>query len=293
MTHILSIVEYNTSSLLRNCLEGLFKEKPHRLLKVYVVDNASSDDSVEMVKKEFPQVNIIQNEKNLGFGAAHNLVIKNEADYISILNSDTEIGVETLEKMVDFMEENKTCGIGSCKVVGFDNKLQPNGGDLPIGLALFNWLFNLEIFGISSPSFHRNDREYYEKAHEVGWVSGNFMIIKREVLKKIGGFDESYFMYFEDVDLCFRVRKNGFTVMINPDVSIRHLSGGSLDNPKLRQWSGEFKGLIKFYNIQFSPLAGFLVRIGIYIGILLRIIAFAIMGKLSYSLNYAKVIINL
>ena len=294
MNNILSIVEYNTSDLLQECLKSIFKEKSHTLSKVYVVDNASVDDSVRMVKREFPQVEVIETGKNLGFGAGHNIVLRQKgADYISILNSDAEVSGKVLDKMVEFMEENKNCGVSSCKVLGFDHKLQPNGGDLPIGFALINWLFNLEIFGIQSPSFHRNDRKYYEKAHEVGWVSGNFMIIRREVLRKIRGFDESYFMYFEDVDLCFRVRKNGFSVMINPDVTIKHLSGGSLDNPRFSQWSGEFKGLIKFYNIQFGWLAGFLVRIGVYVGIILRIIAFAIKGKLSYSLNYAKVIKNI
>ena len=81
--------------------------------------------------------------------------------------------------------------------------------------------------------------------------------------------------------------------MINPDVSMRHLSGGSLDNPKLRQWSGEFSGLIKFYNSQFGVIAGFFIRLGVYLGIVFRIIAFAIRGNLSYSLNYAKVVIRL
>lgn len=290
----LSIVEFNTKDLLKNCLESIFSKKWQNDLKVFVVDNASKDNSVEMVKEKFPKVTIIANEKNLGFGKAHNLIFKKrKADYFVILNSDTEIESSVFDQMVDFMEENKNCGISSCRVMGFDGKLQPNGGDLPFGRALINWLFNLEMIGLRYPSLHRNDEEYYREIHPVGWVSGNFMIIRRESLEKVGGFDERYFMYFEDVDLCYRVKKSGFTIMINPAVSIRHLSGGSLDNPKLRQWSGEFKGLIKFYESQMGKFAGLVVRLGVYIAILLRIIAFAIKGNLSYSYSYAKVITNI
>lgn len=292
MNIVVSIVEFNTVNLLKKCLDTLFNKKWKNNLAVWVVDNASSDNSVEMVEKNFPKVNIIKSEKNVGFGAGHNIVFKKvKADYFIVLNSDTEIEDDIFDGMVDFMEQNKTCGISSCKVIGFDGKLQPNGGDLPFGKALINWLFNLDFMG--GESFHRNDKEYYSKSHEVGWVSGNFMVIRKEIIEKLGGFDESYFMYFEDVDLCFRAKKAGFKVMINPGLSIKHLSGGSLDNPKLRQWGGEFKGLIKFYEYHRGKLAGILIRLFVYFGITLRMIAFAIKGNLSYSLNYAKIITNI
>ena len=290
----LSIVEFNTQDLLKNCLESIFTKKWRNDFQVFVVDNASKDNSVEMVKEKFSKVTVIANEENLGFGKAHNLIFKKiKADYFIILNSDTEVKDDVLDQMVDFMEDNKNCGISSCRVLDFNGKLQPNGGDLPFGRALINWLFNLETIGVRYPSLHRNDEEYYREIHPVGWVSGNFMIIRRESLEKVGGFDERYFMYFEDIDLCYRVRKSGFTIMLNPSVSIKHLSGGSLDNPRLRQWSGEFKGLIKFYESQMGKFAGLAVRLGVYIAILLRIIAFAFKGNLSYSYNYAKVIASI
>lgn len=290
----LSIVEFNTKDLLKNCLESILNKKWQNDFQVFVVDNASKDNSVEMVKEKFPKVTVIANVENLGFGKAHNLIFKKiKADYFIILNSDTKVENNVLDQMVDFMEENKNCGISSCRVLGFDGKLQPNGGDLPFGRALINWLFNLETIGLRYPSLHRNDEEYYREIHTVGWVSGNFMIIRRESLEKVGGFDERFFMYFEDVDLCYRVGKNGFTIMINPSVSIKHLSGGSLDNPRLRQWSGEFKGLIRFYESQMGRFAGLAVRFLVYIAILLRVVAFALKGNLSYSYSYAKVIASI
>lgn len=289
----ISIVEYNTSNLLKGCLGSLLDQKWGNDVEVWVVDNASNDDSLEMVKREFPGVHLIESSKNLGFGGGHNLVLKKvPADYYLILNSDTELGDGVVDGMVEFMERNPDCGITSCKVVGFDGKLQPNGGDLPFGWALFSWLFNLESVGIKT-SFHRNDKKYYDFAHKVGWVSGNFMMVKRKVFDKIGYFNENYFMYFEDVDFCYRAEKAGFSVMINPGVNIKHLSGGSLDDPKFRQWSGEMIGLVKFYRQQFGKPVGFLVKIMVYVSLFLRLIAFAIIGKLSYSYYYAKVIVKI
>lgn len=288
---VISIVEFNTKDLLRNSLKSVLDQKWKNDLDVWVVDNASKDDSVEMVKKEFPKVHLIESGKNLGFGAGHNLVFKRtKADYYLILNSDAEVDDGTIDGMVDFMESNNACGIASCKVLGFDNHLQPNGGDFPFGISLLGWLFNLESFGLNSPAFHRNDESYYKNTHEVGWVSGNFMVIRKEVFDSVGLFNDDYFMYFEDVEFCYRAKKAGFKIMINPEFAIKHLSGGSLDDPRLRQWSGEMIGLVKFYRQQFGPLSAGCIKLTVYLSLFLRLIAFALIGNFRYSLIYAKVI---
>ncbi len=288
---IISIVNFNTRELTRNCLKSILGKRWEEDIKIFVVDNGSTDGSVEMLGNQFPQVKLIVNKNNLGFGKAHNQILsKGKGDYYMVLNSDTEIEEGLIDNMVKFMEEYKSCGISSCRVLGFDGKLQPNGGDLPLGRALFNWLFNLEVF--SPSSFHRNEEEYYKKIHPVGWVSGNFMFIRRKVIEQVGKFNENYFMYFEDVEYCFRVKRAGLNVMINPKVSMKHLSGGSLDDPKFRQWIGEYKGLIIFYNQHFGIGWAILVKIVCYFAIMLRIIAFLLAGKIKYSLTYGKIIAN-
>ncbi len=293
MSVTVSVVNYNTKDLTKNCLRSILNKKWQNEIVVWVVDNGSMDGSARLIKKEFPQVKLIENKKNIGFAAGHNLVLRqSESDFCLILNSDTLLSDGVIDEMVEFMKQNPSCGISSCKVWGFDGKLQPNGGDLPFGLALFSWLFNLESLGIGT-SFHRNDAHYYDKVHEVGWVSGNFMFIKNKVFSKVGFFDEGYFMYFEDAQFCYRAKKGGFKVMLNPTVSIKHLSGGSLDKPKLRQWSGEYKGLIYFYKKQFGNQVALMVRILIYISTILRIFFFAIFGKLNFSKTYVEVIFNL
>lgn len=289
MKVIISIVSFNTKNLVENCLRSILSEKYKNDVGVWVIDNASSDGTIEMLKKKFPDVKFLINDKNLGFGAAHNRVFKKiDADYYLVLNPDTLFEENPVDKMITFMEQEE-CAIASCKIFGFDGNLQPNAGDLPFGISLINWLFNLEAIGIKS-SFHRNEPSFYETSHEVGWVSGNFMMIKGSVFKKIRYFDEEYFMYFEDTELCFRAKQGGLKIMINPKTYIKHLSGGSLDDPKLRQWSGEYNGLVRFYFKNFGIFAGVGVKFLSYLSILFRIIAFTIVGKLNISLTYGKII---
>lgn len=289
----ISIVNYNTEKLIKDCLQSIISRKWRNNIKIFVLDNASSDGSAKMLKEEFPRINLIENKTNAGFGAGHNIIFKNrKTDYFLVINSDTLIENNSIDDMVDFMEENKACGIASCKILGFDGKLQPNAGDLPFGISLISWLFNLETFRVKR-SFHRNESSYYETAHEVGWVSGNFMMIRDTVFKKIGYFDEDYFMYFEDTDFCYRARRAGFKIMVNPKTYIKHLSGGSLDDPSLRQWTGEFKGLIHFYFKNFGFIAGVGMKLLSYLTIFLRIIVFAFSGKINISLTYGKVIASI
>lgn len=294
MSIVISIVEFNTKKLLEDCLQSILGQKFKENVKIWVVDNASSDGSVEMIKENFPEVKLIESKKNLGFGAGHNIVFKKaNADFFLVLNSDTILGDGAIKNMVDFMKENPVCGIAGCKMKGFDNSLQPNGGDLPFGMALFTWLFNLEAFGIKKPAFHRTEPEYYNNAHEVGWISGSFMFVRKEILSKIGVFNEKYFMYFEDVEFCQRAKEGGFSVMINPKAQTAHLSGGSLDKPQLRQWTGEYQGLIRFYRDKSGILAAVFIKFLIIISSILRIISFLCLGKKEQAKTYVKVIASL
>lgn len=290
----ISIINYKTKDLTSDCISGILKQKIKTKYEIWLIDNSSNDGSVEFFKKKFPQVKIIESDRNLGFAGGHNLILKkNNTRYVLILNSDTKVLTGTIDHMINFMEQNQEVGVSSCKILNFEGGLQPNAGDIPLGMSLVNWLFNLEAFGIKSPSFHRNDLEFYKEIHEVGWVSGSFMLIRKEVFEKIGFLNDDFFMYFEDVEFCMRAKKAGFKVVINPSVEIKHLSGGSLDEPKLRQWSGELKGLTLFYRKHFGLLAGILLKALIFLALILRMLAFSLMGKIEYAKTYAKVIVRI
>ncbi len=285
-----SIVSYNTSSLLKKLLENLYSQiniQP----EIWVVDNNSEDNSVDMIKKNFPKVNLIESKENLGFSKGHNLALKKiNKPLILILNPDTKLESHSLSKMVNFMNSNPQVGISSTKVRDAKGNLTSNCGDFPFGIALLSWLFNFDIEGL--PSFHRHDDDFYAQ-DSVGWVSGAFMMARKSVLEKVKYFNEDYFMYFEDVELCYKARKYGFKVAINPNTEIIHLSGASSKNPRYVQWTGEMKNLIRFSYKNFGSLYGLYVGALVRLALLLRVLAFALLGKLDYSGIYLKVLMNL
>lgn len=290
---VVSIVSFNSREYLKSCLKDLFAQKTKAEIEIWVMDNNSIDESAEMVKRDFPGVRLIRADKNLGFAKGQNMILeKSQGDYYLLVNPDTKISEEAMEKMLRFMEENPECGIAGSKLTEFNGRLQSNGGDLPFGLSLLSWLFNLESIGVKS-NFHRNDKEYYQDGKDKGWVGGTFMMIKREALKKVGVLNTDYFMYVEDVEYCYRAGQKGFKIMMNPDVTVKHRSGGSLKDPRLFQWQNEFKNLILFYKNNLGIAWAIILRVLIYLSLILRIIAFGILGKGGVSLTYAKIFVGI
>lgn len=294
MTKIVaSLVSFNTKDYLQKCLEDLSAQKTDSTIEIWVLDNNSEDDSPEMVAKKFPKVKLIKSEHNLGFAKGQNKILnKAQADYYLIVNPDTQIPQDAVQRMIEFFEDNPSCGILSCKLTGFDGKLNSNGGDLPFGIALLSWLFNLESFGIKT-NFHRNDAEFYQTSREVGWVGGTFLMVKKEVLDKIGLFNPDYFMYVEDVDLSYRAGLKGYKIMINPEVIVLHKSGASSKSPQFYQWKSEFQNLILFYQKNLGLLPAIFLKALIYLSVLMRMIIFALLGKGGQSRTYAKIFVSI
>lgn len=293
MSIAVSIVSFNTKDLLNNCLKNLTSQKTEEKVNIWVLDNDSDDGSAQMVQQNFPDVNLIKGAKNFGFAKGQNQILEKIKDeYVLLLNPDTEFEKNAIDAAVSFMEKNPDCIVASCKLTDFDGNLESNGGDFPFGRALFTWLFNLEFLG-KFQNFHRSDSEYYEKTHEVDWVGGTFMIIRTEIFKTIGFLNEDFFMYFEDVEFCYRVKKSGGKIMIYPEISVKHKSGSSSKNPRFIQWKGEFEGLIKFYNKQTGFIGAVYVRVLIYLAIILRIAVFFVTGAFNKSAIYTKVMLNI
>lgn len=290
---VISVVSFNTKNYLESCIKDLKSQKTDAHLEIWVLDNNSEDGSSDMVAEKFPEVELIRSDKNLGFAKGQNEILeKAKGDYYLLVNPDTQIPEDAIEKMVNFSEDHPGCGILGPKLAGFDGKINQNGGDLPVDLALLSWLFNLEFFGIKT-NFHRKDPRYYEKPREAGWVGGTFMLIKREVLEQAGFFNPGYFMYVEDVDLCYRVKQKGFKIMINPEVEVKHKSGASSKDPKFYQWKNEFQNLILFYRENIGIFPSIVLTFLIYISTFLRMVVFALLGKGEISLSYAKIIASL
>lgn len=296
MTCAVIIVSYNTRQLLRNCLSSLQKMQKRHQYAITVIDNGSSDGSVEMVKDDFPWVKLIESGKNLGFAAGNNLALKKmKADLYILLNSDTEVEKDSLDKLVDFMA-NSDFGIGSCKLYFADGSFQPNFGDKPDPLPIFIWLSGLDDilpFRDKLPSLHKKYPSSYQKEAEVSWVSGSVMAIKKEVLEKTGFLDERIFMYGEDIEYCLRASKAGFKIGWIPQSQVMHIGGGSSKNPNFKQWLGEYRGLIYVYNKYYGQLAALFLKLLIYFFTFVRMVAFFAVGKPSISKTYAKIIVSL
>lgn len=290
------IVNYNTKKLTLECLGSIFNGNPKVTYKIWVVDNNSSDGSAADIKKQFPQVNLITADKNLGFSGGNNLALKKaDAEYYLLLNSDTKIMNGAIDKLICFVQ-NSDFGISSCKLINADGSFQPNAGELPKICPLFYWLSGLDdLFGesLKIKSYQARSQNYYQDNQQVGWVSGAAMLIKREVIKKIGYLDDKIFMYGEDVEYCWRASRHGYKVGWTATAEIIHLGGASLDFPKYKQWLGEFKGLIYLYTKFYGLWTAMLLKTLLYIFIAARIIGFLMLGKISYSRTYAKIIINL
>lgn len=290
------ILNYNTSELLKNCLNSIFEFEWNKKFEIWVVDNNSSDKSVEMVKKHFPKVKLMETGENLGFAGGNNIALRRvKSKYAMLLNSDTIVLDGSLDALVEFMNEGHF-GIGTCKLLNKDKSFQPNAGDLPFGMALFSWISGIDdipFVGELLPSFHIKSEKIIKTNKNIGWVSGTAMIIKNEVIEKIGLLDNSLFMYAEDTDYCIRAKKAGFKIGWTDTAQIIHLGGGSLVEPSYRQWLGEFKGLIYLYKKYLGNLASFILRLSFYLFIIVRMIVFLIIGKGEISKIYGKVFMAL
>lgn len=244
------IVNWNTKDLLHDCLTSINQTKGELALEVIVVDNGSTDGSVQLIKSEFPGVKLMANKENLGFAKANNQGIRKAGgDYMLLLNSDTELKPKALSNLVNFAFKEKKAAVVGARLVNPDGSIQPSSRNLPtIGRAIREyWLGQKGAYEGYVPSGN--------KATEVEVVVGAAMLIPKKVINKIGLLDERYFFYYEDMDFCWRVRRAGFKVYYLPTAEIIHyhgVSGRGLAD-KENQWrrlvpsSKIYHGLLRHY----------------------------------------------
>lgn len=224
------IVNWKVKDLLEKCLRSIFEQTKNISFEVFVVDNASGDGSVEMVREKFTQVDLTSSAENLGFAKGNNLAIKKAAGkYILLLNPDTEILDNALGEMVRFMDTHHGCGIAGCKLLNPDLSLQPSVRAFPdLASQVFILLKIHHLFPHSKAMYKYLVQSFdYEKNQEVDQVMGAFMMIRREVIEKIGLLDENFWLWFEEVDYCKRTKDAGWKILYTPEAKIIHLYGQS------------------------------------------------------------------
>lgn len=236
------IVNYNVREFLRQSLLSLRKALAELSAEVFVVDNASADGSVDMVRREFPEVQLIANRENVGFAAANNQALRQaRGRFVVLLNPDTVVQEDTFVAIRDFMDTHQDTGMVGCKVLNPDGTLQlACRRSFPTPWVAFTRLSGLSRLFPKSRWFGRYNLTYLpeNEISEVEAISGSFMAVRREALAKVGMLDEAFFLYGEDLDWCFRMRQSGWKIHYFPGTQIVHFKGESakqsgLDNLRL------------------------------------------------------------
>jgi GT2 family glycosyltransferase len=271
------IVNFNTREILRHCLRSILGQDHGISIQVVVVDNASKDNSVAMVRKEFPGAILLENDENEGFSAGNNRGLPYcTGEFILLLNSDTIVLAGALQDMVTFARQHPDAGILGCKLVRPDGELDwacRRGFPTPM-VAIFKFL-GFHRLVPRSRLFGRYNMTYLDpdQTYEVDSVVGAFMMIRRRVIEVVQGLDEDFFMYGEDLDMCFRAKQAGFKVFYVGENQIIHIKGASSRKESFRMNYHFHRAMILFHRKHFRHRYPALVNTMTYAGIGLRFTA--------------------
>jgi len=281
VVHII-VPNHNTAGYLCRCLDSLGAQQGGTRQAVYVVDNASHDDSVERVRRDYPEVHLLTSAFNGGFAYAVNLALRQilagadaqaEPYYVLLLNSDTELPPGALSAMVDFMEEHPEGGAAGPKLVMGDGQMDPAcRRSFPSPETAFYRLSGLALLFPRSRRFGRYNLTYLDpdQVTEVDSVSGAFMLARGEVVERVGLLDEDFFFYGEDLDWAYRIKAHGWKIYYCPQVQVRHwkrVTSRKRPRASLRHF---YQAMRIFHRKHFAPDRAWPVNLLIELGISLR-----------------------
>ncbi len=274
------IVNYNVEYFLEQCLLSVEKAIEGLDAEVFVVDNNSTDGSIEMIINKFDWVKLIENKENCGFSKANNqAILQAQGKYILLLNPDTLVENDTFSKTIDFMNSTPDAGgLGVKMIDGKGNFLPESKRGLPTPTVAFYKIFGLSKIFKNSKKFGKYHLTYLDnnKIHQVDVLSGAFMLLRLDVLKKIGLLDEDFFMYGEDIDLSYRITKSGYKNYYFPETRIIHYKGESTKKSSVNYVFVFYRAMIIFANKHFSgknaKLFSYIINLAIYIRATLSII---------------------
>jgi len=283
------IVNYNVKAFIQQALESVLKATQHIDAEIFVVDNHSVDGSVELIREHFPQVKLIANTENVGFAKANNQAIEAASgEYVWILNPDTLVQEDTPEKLIDVMEADTSIGMLGCKILNDDGSLQlACRRSFPTPWVAFTKLLGLANIFPKSKLFGQYNLTHLDpdEAYEVEAISGSCMFISREALDEVGLLDETFFMYGEDLDWCFRFGNAGWKVFYTPTTSIVHYKG---ESSKVASWDTNthfYRAMDIFAKKHFSSSSRFplhwVLRGGIFVRYIVSILSK--LGKNSFG----------
>lgn len=251
------IVSWNTSGLLNQCLDSIYKTGSRFTFEVIVVDNGSSDDSVSLVEKQYPQVILIKNTQNRGFAAANNQGLAvGKGRYFMLLNSDTIVLPGAVDALLELADCNPRVGVIGPKLLNMDGSLQKSWASFPSFLS--------ELVG---QNFRvRQPVRDVQNTFDVDWIMGACMLVRSETISEVGQMDEDYFFYSEETDWCFRIKKKNWKIWYIDGAEIYHLGGGSANRSSVIQLVRLYQGKLLYFRKNHGKLVSTLLRFGLAVG---------------------------
>lgn len=220
-------ISYNTLEMTKKALSLLFASKHNYDMEVFIVDNDSKDHSAETLRQEYPNIKLIENKKNVGFGRANNQVLPFiNSRYVLLLNTDAFVEQDTIAKTIQYMDAHPESGILGVKLFGGDGKLQPSCRYFPTPWNIF--LGRTGLQSIFKGSKMVDDMSWdHASVRDCDWVTGCYFLTRKNVIDQVGLFDPRFFLYYEEIDLCFAAKRAGWHVTYFPYTSVVHLGGES------------------------------------------------------------------
>ncbi|MGR3294286.1 MAG: glycosyltransferase family 2 protein [Candidatus Scalindua sp.] len=268
------IVNWNTRDILMDCLNSIYKTVTDINYEIYVVDNNSTDGSQAAVKKKFPDVKLIENETNTGFGHANNQALRiTQGRFAVLLNSDAVLKENSVKRLLAFMTSSPRAGIAGVQLLNEDGSRQNSIDNFP---STETEILNKSILRIFFPGKYPSKNRIHENPIEVDSVIGACMMVRKEAMDEVGVFDEDYFIFLEETDWCFRMYKKGWKVYHVPDAEVFHLSGHSKKRTPWRSQIEYYISLYKFFRKNRTALSYLTLRVlkpcKIFINLILNIL---------------------
>ena len=280
------IVSWNTRNLLLNCLHSVAvacRQHASISAETIVVDNASTDGSVEATKTQFPGVRVIENDENVGFATANNQAMGEcNGDYILLLNPDTIIASDALRSLVDFMNNTPDAGAAGSMLRNPNGTLQPSCYVAPTpARELWRLLYLDTIYPLAE---YRMDRWRQNSERKVDIVQGASLIVRREIIEQVGTLDAEYFMYSEDFDWCHRIREAGWQIYWVPQSVVIHFGGQSTNQVATPMFLQLYQAKLRYFRKHHGRLTGLSYKVVLFIISILRLL----FSPLTVLLNSRK-----
>lgn len=281
MTRIsIIIVNWNSEDYIINCIYTLFQKKKPISQEVIIIDNASQKGSFEELRRKYPFINLIENEKNIGFSKAVNQGIKKaNGKYLLLINPDTEIKNNIIKELINFMETNPQAGIIGVQLLNENGSRQNSIANFP---SLATELLNKRLLRFLFPKKYPGKERRYSEPIEVDSVIGACMMVRREAVEQVGLLDEDYFLFFEETDWCYRMKKAGWKVYHVPQAEVIHFQGKSVEKEKERAKVEYYRSRYIFFKKNRGIFQWLILLIGLIIKLIFSFIIWGILNVATF-----------